>query len=257
MSPMQRRADPDLVVEARDLSVAHAGTRVAEGIGVRLAAGKALAIMGPTGAGKSSVAAILAGAEPSSLTVAGGDAWVAGVSVRKGGRARRLRTFATGYLAQRAGADRPARLTVAEAIGEPLTSRDRRLNQRALSLRIATLLDELQLPLGAATRYPYELSSGMRQRVAFARALVLEPRVFVGDDPYANLDVDVRRAARDALVRRRDDRGMAIVVVTNDADAVDELNAEVLVLRAGHPVAAGQGTANLTWTPDGAARRAS
>lgn len=256
MKRMHRRAESDLVVQTDDLSVAHAGVRVAEGVTVRLPAASALAIMGPTGAGKSSIAAILAGAEPPSLTVAGGDAWVTGISVRKGGSGRRVRTYATGYLPQGAGADLPARLTVAEAIGEPLTSRDRRVNARALSLRVAMLLDELQLPLGAAARYPYELSSGMRQRVAFARALVLEPRVFIGDDPYANLDLEVRRAARDALLRRRDERGMAILVVTNDADAVQDLDADVLVLRAGHPVAYGHGTADLLWTPDGAGQRA-
>lgn len=151
----------------------------------------------------------------------------------------------------------PARLTVGEVIGEPVTSRDRRVNERALALRVAGLLDELQLPLGAAAKYPYELSSGMRQRVALARALVLNPRLFVGDDPYANLDLEVRKAARDALLRRRDEDGMAIVVVTNDAETVRDLDADVLVLRAGRPVGFGHGTADVLWTPDEGARIAS
>ncbi|MFT4052772.1 MAG: ATP-binding cassette domain-containing protein [Microbacterium sp.] len=254
---MARATPDDVAVRCDDLSVARGGVRVAEGITFTLAPGRALVLMGATGAGKSSLAALLAASDDSSLTVVGGGASVAGISVRKRGRAVRARRVATGYLAQDGGMTLPARSTVSEAIGAPITSRDHRVNQRALDLQIASLLDEMQLPLGAAAKYPYELSSGMRQRVALARALVLEPRVFVGDEPYANLDIEVRRAARDALLRRRDERGMAILVVTNDQAAVRDLDADVLVLRAGHPVGLGHGTDDILWTPDGRARLAS
>lgn len=254
---MPRRVNSDLAVECDDLSIARGGVRVAEGITFRLAPGGAFAVMGPTGAGKSSLVGILAGTGDPSIAVDGGSAAVAGISLRARGRAQRVRAYATGYLAQGAGAGLPARLTIAEVIGEPVTSRDRRVNRRALSLRIAALLDELQLPLGAAAKYPYELSAGMRQRVALARALVLQPRVFIGDEPYTGLDVDVRRAARDALLRRRDDEGMAVLVVTNDPETVRELDADVLVLRAGHPVGFGHGVSDVLWTPDEGSRLAS
>lgn len=257
MNPMPRRSSLDAVtaaVRCDDVSVARGGVRVVDGVSVRLDAGRALAVMGATGAGKSSLAALLAGTDDGSLTVVGGDAWVDGTPIRKKGRAARVRAYYTGYVPQRAGADLPARLTVGEVIGEPITSRDRRVNQRALAVRVASLLDEFELPLGAAARYPYELSSGMRQRVAIARALVLQPRVFIGDDPYANLDLEVRQAVRDALLRRRDESGMAILMVTNDAEAVREIDADVLVLRGGRPVAYGHGTADLLWTPDGGVR---
>jgi peptide/nickel transport system ATP-binding protein len=173
---------------------------------------------------------------------------VHGIPIRNPGRARRELTYFTGFLEQRAGADLPARLTVGEVIGAPITSRNRRINQRALDVRIASLLDELMLPLGAVAKYPYELSAGMRQRVALARTLVLGPRLLIADDPFANLDVEVRRAARDAIIRRRA-RGMAALIVTNEAEVARELDADVLVLRSGHPVAYGRGTEHLLWTP--------
>lgn len=253
---MSPRADAAVALDVSDLSIARGSDvgRVVDGVSFSVDPGGALAVVGPTGSGKSSLAAVLAGVEDPSVSVDGGEARVHGLSVRKRGRTLRMRRYLTGYLPQGAGAALPARLTVSELIAAPITSRDRRVNQRALAVRVAALLDELELPLGAATKYPYELSAGMRQRVAFAQALVLDPKVFVGDEPYANLDLEVRRAARDALQRRRADRGMALLVVTNDPVAVEELDADVLVLRGGHTVAYGHGSDGLLWTPDGGTR---
>lgn len=253
---MPRRQEADVAIRSSDLSIARAGRggpaqRVVDGVSFTVEHGGTLAIMGPTGSGKSSLAAVLAGAEEPGLAVVGGDALVEGIAVRRPGRSLRTLTYLTGYLPQSAGANLPARLTVSEVIGEPITSRDRRVNQRALAVRVATLLDEMMLPLGAAAKYPYELSAGMRQRVALARTLVLQPRVLIADEPFSTMDIEVRKAAREAILRRRRDYGMSALVVTNQADVVRELDADVLVLRAGHAIAYGHGTNDLLWTPNG------
>jgi peptide/nickel transport system ATP-binding protein len=250
MNRMPRAKPADVAIAASDLSLARGGERVIDGVSFTLAHGGALTVMGPTGSGKSSLAAVLAGRSEPGLSVVGGNALVEGIPARRPGRAVRALTYLTGYLPQGAGAALHSRLTVSEVIGEPITSRDRRVNPRALAVRVATLLDEMQLPLGAAPKYPYELSAGMRQRVAMARALVLDPRLLIADDVYANLDIEARAAVRDAMARRRADGGMSVLIVTNDPDAAGELDSDVLVLRAGRPVAYGRGADGLVWTPD-------
>jgi peptide/nickel transport system ATP-binding protein len=89
----------------------------------------------------------------------------------------------------------------------------------------------------------------MRQRVAVARSLVLDPRVLIADEPLANIDLEVRHAVFDAIVRRRREWGMAAVVATNDEAFARELGAAHLRLRSGHVVAQSAGD-QVLWTPD-------
>ncbi|GAA3770913.1 hypothetical protein GCM10022240_23900 [Microbacterium kribbense] len=258
---MSRRRDADVALRCTDLSIARVGSRggasarVIDGVDAVLPHGRTLAVLGPTGSGKSSLAAVLAGADELGLAVVGGSAQVEGVDVRRAGRAHRLLTYLTGYVGQGAGAVLPARLTVEEVVGSPVASRDRRVNKHALAVRVATLLDELKLPLGISVQYPYELSAGMRQRVAFARALMLQPQVLIADDLFAGLDVQARGAVLAAIVRRRDGYGMSTLLVGNDRAAVRALDAAVLVVRSGHVVATGHDADDLLWTPGGEADR--
>ncbi len=236
----------DLVIDR----IGHSGaTRAIDGVSFSLAPGELICVAGPTGSGKSTLVAALAGSTDPSVRVVGGSAQVCGVDIRRPGRKHRLLTYRTGFVPQGAGADLPPQLTVSEVITEPILIREKRVNTKALSIRVATLLDELHLPLGAASKFPYELSAGMRQRVAIARSFVLEPRVLIADEILANLDLEVRPVVFDAITRRRKAQGVGALLVTNDADFIRELNAETLMLRGGHVVARGVGK-DLLWAPN-------
>lgn len=250
---MSSRPESSHAIDCSDLVIDRIGhsapTRAIDGVSFSLAPGGLICVAGPTGSGKSTLVAALAGSTDPSVRVVGGSAQVCGVDIRRPGRKHRLLTYRTGFVPQGAGADLPPQLTVSEVISEPIVIREKRVNSKALSIRVATLLDELHLPLGAAAKFPYELSAGMRQRVAIARSFVLEPRVLIADEILANLDLEVRPVVFDAITRRRRDEGMGALLVTNDADFIRELNAETLMLRGGHVVARGVGK-DLLWAPN-------
>ncbi len=250
---MSRRPPSSSAIDCSDLVIDRLGhgmpTRAVDGVSFTVAPGQLLCVAGPTGSGKSSLVAALAGSTDPSVKVVGGRAEVCGVDIRRPGRKHRVLTYRTGFVPQGAGADLPPRLTVNEVIAEPILLREKRVNARALSIRVATLLDELHLPLGTADRFPYELSAGMRQRVAIARSFVLEPSVLIADEILANLDLEVRPVVFEAITRRRKEQSMAALLVTNDAAFIRELNAETLMLRQGHVVARGVGK-DLLWAPN-------
>lgn len=237
---MARRRDESAAIRADDLSIGGpGGLRIVDGATFSVDPGAVLVVSGPTGSGKSTLAATLAGDASDGISVIGGQAFVTGISVRKPGRARREWDYVTGYLPQNAGAGLPPRLTVAEIIASPIMTRSHKVNQQALQVRVAALLDEMHLPLGTAEKYPYELSAGMLQRIAFAYSVVLDPKVFIADEPMANLDLEVRHVVYDAIRRRQKAWQMASLLVTNDPDLARELGAKTLTLRAGTVVAVG------------------
>lgn len=245
-------AQPSSAIVCEDLvidRVGHTGpTRAIDGVTFTLPIGELMCIAGATGSGKSTLVGALAGVTDASIRVVGGSATVCGVSVRHPGRRLRELTYRAGYLPQNAGGLLTPQLTVQEIIAEPILQRERRVNVKALAIRVASLLDELHLPLGLASSFPYELSAGMRQRVAIARSFVLDPQVLIADEPLANLDLEVRPVVFAAISRRRTEQGMAALLVSNDAAFARELGAETLMIREGAVVARGAG-ADLLWTP--------
>ncbi|MBM7026376.1 ATP-binding cassette domain-containing protein, partial [Clavibacter zhangzhiyongii] len=169
------------VLDARDLRLAYPSRRGAEtppavdGVTLRLQPGEVLGVVGASGSGKSSLARVLAGLVPSGDEAAavpritGGDASVLGQGLRRMGRRARTRTtYGIGYVPQDAGTTLHPQLTASEAIAEPIFSRDRRFDSQVAARRVVTLLAALDLPPGTQDRYPHELSSGQRQRVALA-----------------------------------------------------------------------------------------
>ncbi|MDB1087488.1 ATP-binding cassette domain-containing protein [Streptomyces sp. ACA25] len=195
-----------------------------------LAAGEAVVLAGPSGAGKTTVLHLLL-AEPRAgvEVVAGAVRWEGTPLPPAGTRAaRRWRSRHVGYLAQDpAGTLDPLR-RAGRAVAEGLPPGTRR---RDRARRSAELLTRLGLPEDAARRLPHQLSGGQAQRVALARAVAGRPRLLLLDEPTSGLDeVSARLVA--AELGRHLARGGVAVVVSHDRDWAAGLGHRVVELRA-------------------------
>lgn len=233
-------------VQAKDLSIHYRSRDVRSrflavaGVSFDIAHGEILGLVGDSGSGKSTLAATVAlqagrgQSEVGYPEICGGSVTVLGTELRGiSSRKRDHLQLKVGYLAQDGAELLDARLTVAENVAEPIYSRDRRFSSREAGIAVATLIDAVRLSLGLMTRYPYELSSGQRQRVALAKSLVLEPQVLVADEPTRGVDVTVRTGVLDVIRQLQAERDFSALVVSSDLSVTSYLVDRVVVLHRG------------------------
>jgi peptide/nickel transport system ATP-binding protein len=243
---------PSMVV-ADDLTIGYDGRRAGDsaaavsGVNLHIRSGEIFGLVGPTGSGKSTLAAAVAGRaglrETGSPRITGGELTVDGIGLRRISKRRRDSLwFRVGYVPQDAGALLREHLTVSETIADPIFSRDRRFDQREVGLAVAALLDAVRLPLKIMDLYPHEISRGQRQRVAIARELILDPVLFIADDPTAGVDVLSRDPILDVLAGLRDKRGMATLITTHSPGHVARICDRMAVMEAGVIMAVGSPT---------------
>jgi sulfate transport system ATP-binding protein len=186
--------------------------------------GELLALLGPSGSGKTSLLRIIAGlemADSGTVSFHGEDA-----------TDRHARDRQVGFVFQHYALF--AHLTIFEnvAFGLRVRPRAQRLPEAQIRAKVMSLLELVQLaPL--ADRFPHELSGGQRQRIALARALAVEPRVLLLDEPFGALDARVRQELRRWLRRLHEEVHVTSVFVTHDQEEALEVADRVVVLNKG------------------------
>ncbi|NNM70806.1 sulfate/molybdate ABC transporter ATP-binding protein [Enterovirga aerilata] len=193
------------------------------GVDVEVRSGELMALLGPSGSGKTTLLRVIAGLEtPDSGRVMFGDEDATDIPVRK----RRV-----GFVFQHYALFR--HMTVFDNIAFGLRVRGRERPSRAeIAARVGELLRLVQLE-EYGRRRPNQLSGGQRQRIALARALAVDPRVLLLDEPFGALDARVRKDLRRSLRDIHDATGRTTIFVTHDQDEALELADRVAILNNG------------------------
>ena len=204
--------------------------------------GRTLGVVGESGSGKSTLAQALLGLLPSrgELAVAG-QAWQQPAQ-RNSAHNQVLRRRVQ-VVFQDPFSSLSPRLTVAQIVGEGLRVHEPQLAPQAQRARVAAMLAEVglteaQFP-GLLDRYPHEFSGGQRQRLAIARALIVQPQLLVLDEPTSALDVTIQQQVLALLQRLQRERGLSYLLITHDVAVVAAMAHEVLVMKDGAVVESG------------------
>jgi len=189
-------------------------------VSLEVPTGSLVALLGPSGSGKSTLLRIVAGlerADGGAVHIADED--VTGTSPQERG---------IGFVFQHYAAFK--HMTVFENVAFGLRIRRRR--KAEIHARVHELLELVQLE-GMAERYPSQLSGGQRQRMGLARALAVEPKVLLLDEPFGALDARVRKELRVWLRRLHDETHTTTVIVTHDQEEAMEVAETVAVMNHG------------------------
>ncbi|MEY4161044.1 MAG: Macrolide export ATP-binding/permease protein MacB [Pseudomonadota bacterium] len=199
---------PQPAIAAHNLTLTLGATEILKGIDLTLAAGETLALLGPSGSGKSSLMAVLCGLERATggnLSVAGADFTVLdedGLALARRGR--------IGVVLQ--AFHLLPTMTALENVATPLELLGvSNAGARAAAELVAVGLGE------RLNHYPAQLSGGEQQRVAIARATVTRPALIFADEPTGNLDGTTGAQIIDLLFARRAETGATLVIITHDA----------------------------------------
>ncbi len=203
----------------------HFGTfHALDDVSIDIPSGELVALLGPSGCGKTTLLRIIAGleqADAGQILLAGDDA-----------SDHHVRDRRVGFVFQHYALFRHMTVFDNVAFGLRVKPRKLRPNAAEIKRRVTRLLDLVQLGW-LADRYPSQLSGGQRQRIALARALAVEPKVLLLDEPFGALDAKVRKELRRWLRQLHDEIHVTSVFVTHDQEEALEVSDRVVLMNKG------------------------
>ncbi len=195
-----------------------------EDISLTVPTGKLTTLLGPSGCGKTTLLRIIAGLEYADR----GHILFDGVDVTDTPVQKRQ----IGFMFQHYALFRHKTIAENIAFVLKLLPKDRRPSNADIKKRVNYLLELVQLPT-LANAYPHQLSGGQRQRIALARALAVEPKLLLLDEPFGALDAKVRKELRTWLKNIHHELGVTSIMVTHDQEEARDVSDEIVVMNHG------------------------
>lgn len=200
--------------------------------------GKTMGVIGESGSGKSTLALACLG-----LLGFSGAVTAMGQSWGRGSAGDKLIRQSVQVVFQDPFSSLSPRMSVEAIVGEGLLVHEPDLSARQRQARVLQSLAEVglsdvQFP-GLLQRYPHEFSGGQRQRLAIARALIVNPRLLVLDEPTSALDVTVQKQVLMLLQRLQRERGLSYLLITHDVDVIRAMAHDVMVMKDGGVIESG------------------
>lgn len=225
--------------ELRKFGFAHIGdVHAVDGVSFELGFGESIAIVGESGCGKSSLMkTILALYKPT-----GGRIWFnkTDLSTLKGNEVKEYRSK-VGFVQQDPYGALPPFLSVKGILEEPLIVHGVKSKEERLQ-RITKVLEEVKMtPVNEfLSKFPHMLSGGQQQRVVIARAMIMNPKLLVADEPVSMLDASVRVEVLKLLRNLQEQHNLAVIYVTHDLSTVRYFSERIFVMYAGQVVEKGK-----------------
>jgi len=208
----------------------HLPLKAVDGVSFDLKAGETLGIVGESGCGKSTLGrAILRLIEPTGGRVV----WLGQELSSLGAQAMRARRQDMQIIFQDPLASLNPRMTVGEIIAEPLSTFAPRLGREDKKARVKEMMAKVGLLPQMINRYPHEFSGGQCQRIGIARAMVLDPKLIVCDEPVSALDVSIRAQIVNLLMRLQQEFGLSLLFIGHDLSIVRHISHRIMVLYLG------------------------
>jgi peptide/nickel transport system ATP-binding protein len=217
----------------RGLTRKPATVRAVDNVSFAIRAGETLGLVGESGCGKSTLGrTLLRLLEPTAgkTTLEGQDLATLAPRPLRAFRRRMQIIFQDPY------ASLNPRMTVGDTLAEPLIIHGLSGDAAGRTARVSELLGKVGLRSDAARRYPHEFSGGQRQRIGIARALAVEPRFIVADEPVSALDVSIQAQIVNLLVHLQRSEGLTYLFISHDLKVVRHISDRVAVMYLGRIV---------------------